>query len=301
MKNHFKRTCITCALASLICLNQYAYGNQGGGATPPLPDLPLPSASEQAFENVQTSTMPLTPDQMRKLRQEMDERDRAAAEMPRFVPIQETRQAVVDLRPGAVSPIVRLWPGYVTNLMFVDETGQPVFVVDVSQPKIGGKEVFTIDWSKNKEQRTHIVRMSPNSTYARGNISLLLNGVVSPVSLTVISGQRSVDDRVDLRVRGLNVPTSGIELPSDADPDLLPVLSGITPTGATQLKTSSDFVSAWKKAGFIYLRVSGTHMSPAPLSMRVSADGTQAIKIPLTTRVTVSIGGNRSMIRIEGV
>ncbi|MEL7595413.1 DotH/IcmK family type IV secretion protein [Aeromonas veronii] len=302
MKNHFKRTVIACALCSFVCLSVSANGNQEAtGQTPPIPDLPLPPVAEKAFDNVQTATMPLTPDQVRELRKRMDEMEQAASEMPRFVPVQETRQVVVDLRPGSVSPVVRLWPGYITSLMFVDEVGQPVYVMDVSQPTIAGKEIFSIDWGKNKEQRTHIIRMGPNSTYARGNISLQLNGVVSPVSLTVISGQRSVDDRVDLRIRGLNIPTSGIELPSDADPDLLPVLSGITPQGATQLKTSSDFVSAWKKGAFLYLRVSGVHMSPAPLSMRVSADGTQAVKVPLTTRVTVSIGGNRSMIRIEGV
>lgn len=318
-KNHFKLAfhlsfvCLGVALSQSVFADdtaataaQQASAPQANGQK--LPDLPipeypgLPPVKEKAFDNMTESVIPMSPEQIKEGRRLLDDMERAASELPRFVPVQQTRMQVVDLRPGSAGPIVRLWPGYVTALAFVDETGSPVNVMDFSQSKIGGRDMFSVVGATAKEEaKTHILRLSPNTTYARGNLSVILDGLPTPLSITCVSGQRYVDDRVDLRVRGLNVPMTAVVLPSDADNDLIPVLSGVAPDGAEVLQTTSDFVAAWKKGGYLYLRIEGLLMTPAPLSTRLSADGTQAAKIPLTSKAIVSISGVRTMIGIKGL
>lgn len=287
-KNHFKPL----IFATLIPSFGYAQGE-----IPPLPN--LPSIESQAFDGLVQETMPLTPDQIREYRRLMDAREKAAAELPNFMPDQVTTSGIIDLRPGMSSPVVRVFPGYISNIVFQDEAGRPVLIKDLADPTQGGQQVFTVDWLK--EGTSHALRISPNSTYARGNISVTLDGVDIPVSITVISGQRQVDDRVDLRVRGLNLMSTGTPMPESADSELMGLLSGVAPMGAVQLQTSVSGVEAYKWGNHLLLRASAQLNSPSAIAFRTSSDGTLAAKLELTSAVILSINGVRTMVSIKGL
>lgn len=79
------------------------------------------------------------------------------------------------------------------------------------------------------------------SLYNVGNLAVQLRGLETPVMVTLISGQKAVDYRIDLRVPG-NGPNAkallGRSLPQSADPALLNILEGVPPAGNTALKIS---------------------------------------------------------------
>lgn len=266
----------------------------------PLPNLPpLPSVGDEALNNVLTGVAPLTPDQIRQLRKVLDEAERAAAQPPGFVPKPVSSQVVVSLKPGETPPVVRLGANYVTNILFVDQGGEPLMITDVDT---SAAKLFTTTWSSNKESLTNVVKLSPNSTYAMGNISATLKGVPAPVSLTLISGQREVDYRVDVRVQGVGTTaaSSTSKMPPATSGVMRSLLEGVAPEQAKPLISSDSEVQAWAIGDHFYIRTGYTLLSPAHLAVERSADGTAVYELLPTPVVIALFKGAATQINLTG-
>ncbi|WP_081064208.1 DotH/IcmK family type IV secretion protein [Burkholderia vietnamiensis] len=272
------------------------------GAMSKIPDLPkLPSIKEQAYSEVADETSPLSPAEIRALRRKLDSAERAAAAPPRFTPKPVSSSITVSLAPDASIPVVRLFSNYETNLIFVDQAGNPLKILRKSIPD----QINVDSDGKDKDapsQLSNLLTLSPKQTYVSGNVSVSLEGVTAPVVLTVVSGQREVDVRVDVRVKGVNVMgrSSASYLPAGADPVLMSYLNGIAPDGAQSLKSSNGDVQAWQHGGRFYVRTSYTLISPAYLSMQKSGDGTSIYEIPPTPVVICLAGGSPLQVNFSG-
>jgi intracellular multiplication protein IcmK len=270
-----------------------------GGAIPPLP--PLPDVNQEAFRRVQQDAGPLTEAQIQKLGRMLDATERAAAEPPRFTPKAVSSGVVASLAPGATPPVARLFVNHVTTVVFLDQLGNPLSVRAVD---LGAPDSFTMTYAPQADGTTNYVSLSPKSIYATGNIVVTLEGVSAPVSLTLISGQREVDYRVDVRVKGITakgaVSMSG--LPSTLDPGALTMLGGLTPADAKQLSTDSTSVPVWAKGQLFYVRTpAGAELlSPAYIGMARAPDGSTVYEIPPTPVVVVRAGSDRSYVKISG-
>lgn len=266
----------------------------------PIPNLPrLPSINQEAYKAVTEEATPLTPDQIRKLRQIVDDAERAAAAPPRFVPKPVSTTVTALLTPGATPPVVRLAANFVTSILFVDQAGNPLNVLDVTP---GGASAFTITWSQG-QKLTNKVDVSPKSTYANGNVSVLLDGISTPVSLTLVSGQREVDYRVDVRVKGRFIAGSAgaaAALPEGASPLMLTLLDGVAPDGSRSLISSNPDVQAWEFRSRFYVRTSLTLLSPAYITTVRSADGTAVYEIPPTPVLVTLVGGATAQVNLTG-
>ena len=265
-------------------------------ATVPAPDLPLlPDVSESAFVQVQTNAAPLSPEQIRTLRRIVDDADRAAAAQPRFTPKPISTAVTANLAPGRQPPVVRLYDNYVTSILFIDAVGNPLPIVSADLVK-GSFTGFPIDANSN------VLKISPASPYASGNLSVSLKDVSVPVVLTLISGQREVDLRVDVRVTGGNVSARLASQGggSPANQAMLEFLSGGVPEGARSLVTDSADVQAWAFNGRYYVRTALTLLSPAYTNPGKSSDGTSFYEIPPTPVLVVSLAGAPKHINVEG-
>jgi intracellular multiplication protein IcmK len=276
--------------------------DQGSTLPPPgtkLPSLPkLPNVGQASFQAVVDQVAPLTPEQIKALRKKIDDSERAAATLPRFVPKPVSSPVTVSLMPGETPPVVRLFANYVTNILFVDSVGNPLIVTDVD---VGGAASFTVTYDqKAKDDGSNLVKISPQSDYASGNISVSLDGVRSPVTLTLVSGQREVDYRVDVRVRGVGRIGPASSLPSSSNPIMVNMLEGLAPDGAKTLTTSTSEVQAWEVNGHFYVRTSYSLLSPAYLSEMKSADGGAVYEIAPTPVIVALSGGNTVQINISG-
>lgn len=254
---------------------------------------------DEAFAAMTQSQLPLTPPQIRTLHKLFDETQRAVAEYPGVPPKPTSSSLVVNLSPGATPPVIRLLNGYVTSLVFVDSTGAPwpVRSVDNGDPKD-----FNITWDQ-KDSNTSTLLVQAITQYKAANLAVQLEGLNTPVMLTLLPGQSAVDYRVDLHVPGIGPLALPIQngLPPSASPALLNVLSGIPPQGSRQLRVSPrGYAEVWLLGSNLYIRSRATVLSPAWIATMSSSDGTHAYKMPVAPMIIVSMNGKPVNLSLEG-
>lgn len=250
------------------------------------------SFRKEAFEKAVNVLMPLRPDEIRSLLERFD-RTVESTELPvRPYPRPELVVQNISLDPGVLPLTVKLAYGYVTTLSIVDSSGQPWPIEDISW--VGD---FKIQESTVTDM-THILRISPESKFAHGNVSMRLLGLEVPVIMTFETGQDIVHYRFDAVVpkRGPSGKTSiidsGVTLAS-GDPDMSIALGGVVPDGADILDVSGvdGRTSAYIYNGLTYLRTPLTLLSPAWDSSVTSADGTKVYALEETPVVLLSDKG----------
>lgn len=259
-----------------------------------------PTVSEKAaFNNMLKQSMPMTPDQIVQLHKMLDVTQKAAAAPANTPPVPEITTRRVSLAPGALPPVIRLGQGFVSSVVFIDSTGQawPIAGYDV-----GNSQAFNIQPPQKGGNTLMIQAMTP---YTYGNMSITLQGLSTPIIVTLVPGQKAIDYRADLHIdqpgpNALEIP-GGDGLPAPAGDVLLTVLNGITPPGSKLLSASDSNTQAWMQGSQMFLRTKLIVMSPAWVSMMRSSDGTIAYKMPKTSRVVVSDAGRLTTLKIEGL
>jgi intracellular multiplication protein IcmK len=263
-----------------------------------------PSINDQvAFDAVTKQALPMTPAQIRKLKQMMTVTQKAAAASPGTPPRPVTSSLLVRLAPGSTPPVIRLAQGFITSLVFVDSSGNkwPIEGYDIGNPNS-----FNIQWQNS----SNTLLVQATSMYNYGNLAVKLKGLTTPVMLTLIPGQRVVDYRVDLHVPGLSPTTKkipGESLPSPASNTLLSVLNGVPPENAKTLQViggrcdaSLGNCQAWSVGSKLYLRIPMTILSPAWNATMKSSDGMIAYEMQKTPSLLVSDYGKTKQLKIEG-
>lgn len=269
---------------------------QSGQAQPPAQQ-PV-GLSEEAFLATTKSAIPMSPDQVRTLKEMFFSVQRAAAEDPGTPPRPTSTSKTVDLSPGATPPVIRLQNGFVTSIVFLDATGTPwpIQAYDLGDPK-----AFNIQWDKKTNTNTLMVQAI--TSYKSGNLAVVLRDLSTPIMVTLLPGQKAVDYRVDLRMPGLgpNAVTSVTSLPSKESPVLLDVLNGVPPQGSNTLKVSGcSSCKAWLYNGHVFFRSRMAVLSPAWVATISSADGMHAYEMQSTPVILVADKGKTSTLTVEG-
>lgn len=259
---------------------------------------PPPSAESQlAFNAMMAQNMPMSPDQVVKMHQQIDLAQRAAAVPANVPPKPVSSTIMVNLAPGTTPPAVRLAQGYVTSLVFVDSTGQPWPIASFD---IGNPKAVNMQW----DGKSNVLLMQAVTPYTMGDMVVRLMGLPTPITLEMIAGQRVVDYRVDLHVSGIGPNTKdlplGTNLPNSANQLLLGVLDGLAPAGSKALTVTGADSQAWMLGEKMYLRTRLTVLSPGWVGKMVSPDGMIAYELPKTSSVLVSKFGEPAEIKIEG-
>ncbi len=263
-------------------------------------DLDLDKSAEQledsfrkeAFQRAMEQLMPLKPDEIRTLLEHYD-RTVESTELPVHpYPRPDLVVQNISLDPGVVPLTVKMSWGYVTTLSFLDSSGQPWPIEEISW--VGD---FNIQESAVYEEN-HMLRISPESQLAHGNISIRLMGLQAPVIMTFETNRDVVHYRFDAVVpkRG---PRSraplidrGVSL-SAGDSDMSIALSGVVPEGAEIMNVSGvdGRTTAYVYNGLTYIRTPLNLLSPAWHSSVSSADGTKVYALDETPVVLLSDRG----------
>ncbi|MEE9451837.1 MAG: DotH/IcmK family type IV secretion protein [Gammaproteobacteria bacterium] len=253
---------------------------------------------EMAFRETTRNTFPITPEQIVRLREMYEELQLAEATSPKTPPRPTATSQHVSLAPGATPPVIRLSKGFVSSLVFLDSTGAewPITAYDLGDP-----DSFNIQWDRT----SNTLMIQAMELYTYGNLAVRLQGLTTPVMLTLTPGQQAVDYRVDLRIQGRGpnakeMPT-GDNLPSTADPLLLNVLDGIPPPESTELSITGGEAQAWEYDGKIFLRTRLNVLSPAWLATMSSADGMQVYEMSKAPIILASRRGSVVQLKVEGL
>lgn len=252
--------------------------------------------SEAAFNSVTSRLFPLTTTQVVQLRQMYDTSELAKISLPSTPPRPTATSQFVNLATGSTPPVIRLAQGFVSSLVFLDSTGAPWPLTGYD---VGDPQSFNIVWDKG-----NTLMIQSKTLYTYGNLAVRLQGLNTPVMMTLIPGQKAVDYRVDLRVQGYgpnaNMPTSGQNLPSGVDSVLLNVLDGVPPPGSKLLDVIGGEAQAWSQGSKLYVRTRLTILSPGWVSFMSSADGMNAYEMPMAPVLLVSWHGKVIQLKIEG-
>jgi intracellular multiplication protein IcmK len=265
-----------------------------------VPEAKPPTSPDEiiAFNTMLKQNMPLSPQQVVQLHQQVDTAQRAAATPPVIPPKPVSTTVMVNLAPGTTPPAIRLAQGYVSSLVFVDSTGTPW---PISAFDIGSPKTVNLQW----DGKGNIILIQAVSPYSNGNIVVRLVGLPTPITLQLVAGQRVVDYRADIHVPGIGPNTKelpmGTPLPDSANQLLLGVLDGVAPAGSKQLTVRGADSQAWLLGDRIYLRTRLTLLSPGWVGKMTSPDGTLAYEIPKTSSVLVSRYGEPAELKIEGL
>jgi intracellular multiplication protein IcmK len=254
---------------------------------------------EQAFGAALEGVMPLKPGEIRQLLEKFD-RTQESVELPVYPPPKpKVSVQTVSLDPGAAPLTVKVAFGNVSTLSFLDITGAPWPIEDLSWA--GPFEVIGSDSNNG----AHILRITPQSEFASGNISLRLLTLKTPVILSIETSRETVDYRFDAVVPEYGpmaktpIVEKGLTI-SAGDPDISSVLMGSIPPGAKKLDVIGvdGRTSAYKLGGSTYVRTPLTLLSPGWSSSVTSADGTRVYAIKDTPVLLLSDKGKMVRARL---
>lgn len=257
------------------------------------------NVQDPAFIEMLRKRFPLSPEQIKALRHVLDNQFRAV-QTPVEVPRPLVSSKWVNLSPGSIPPVIRLASGYVSSIVFVDETGEPW---PISAYDIGNPTAFNIQWDKN-----NILMIQSLSAYANGNMVVQLLNLKTPIVITITSDQKKVDYRLDMRVpgRGPNAKASliGSKIITRPSELLANLLEGVAPKGSRPLHVEGGNAQAWIcecAEGYMYLRTKLVVLSPSWHAYMRSADGMQAYRMDKTPLILASDKGKTVQLRIKGL
>jgi intracellular multiplication protein IcmK len=256
------------------------------------------SISQAAFSGAVHQALPLTPEQIHRLKQIYDAAQFAAAAPAGTPPRPVATSVYANLSPGSTPPAIRLSEGFVSSLVFLDSTGAPW---PVAAYDLGNPNAFNVAWDK----QDNVLMIQAKTLYTYGNLAVRLRGLNTPVMLTLIPGQAVVDYRTDITIPGYGPDAKSLAidttLPPQAASVLLDILDGVPPTGSKQLVMSDSFGAAWSLRGKMYVRTHYTLLSPGWLATMSSADGTHAYEVQPTPMLLMSKNGKIVHVKIGGL
>lgn len=227
---------------------------------------------EDAFNAALTGIMPLEPAEIRKVLERYD-RTLEASEIPIYAyPEPEIVVKNVSLDPGVRPVEIKLATGHVTTLNVVDVSGAPWPIQDVTWA--GNFEIV------QPEPGGHVVRITPMSEFAYGNISVRLSELKTPITFVLKAHRDAVYYRIDARLPEYGplatppIMDGGITIAAGSAA-MTSVLDGTAPEMAKKLEVTGvdGRTTAFELNGLVYVRTPLTLLSPAWTGSIKSADG----------------------------
>jgi len=255
--------------------------------------------NDEAFEGLLEEALPLSPDQITKMHKFYDLALQAKATPSSSPPTPHFSSMPVKLEPGSQAPVIRLSAGFVSTLLFVDRTGAPWPITAYS---LGDPNNFNIQW----DTQSNTMFIQSTKKYVHANMAVRLVGLNTPVMLTLVSGQKDVDFRVDLQLQARGpeafpAVVNNKSYSSDVNADMINMLDGVPPKGSLKLNVSGDFAQAWLYNEKIYYRSKITLLSPAWMATVSSPDGTHVYEIMPTPYLLASKDGQTINIKLTGL
>lgn len=252
---------------------------------------------EAAFQGAIKQLLPMSTDQIRRT-YDAFKLSREAAETPITMPEPKQVVETISLDPSDTPSIVRTAPGYVTTVAFLDSSGAPWPIQDISW---AGK--FTIN---PPEAGGHILRITPMSAHGVGNASIRMVDLIAPITLQLRTGIEEVYYRMDARIPKAGplaktplIDYGGLSAVAGKDDAMISVLDGTPPGNAEKLRVRGvdGRTVAWKVDDKIYLRTPFTLLSPGWDASAASADGTNVYAFSNTPVMLLSDNGR--MVRAQ--
>ncbi len=237
----------------------------------------------EAYDAALQSLLPLNPDEIRTLIERYDRTQESVALPVYPAPKPEFVVESISLDPGTPPKVIKLAYGHVTTVTFVDETGAPWPVENISW----AGNFSVIETEASPDQYTHVLKISPESEFAYGNMSIDMLALQTPIIITLEANRDIVHYRFDAVIPDYGplakapiINTGGMASTGN-NKDMSSALEGVFPQGSVRMDVSGvdRRTSAYRYNGRTYVRTPLTLLSPAWSSSVSSADGTKVYEI----------------------
>jgi intracellular multiplication protein IcmK len=246
---------------------------------------------KDAFKAATNQMMPLKPSEIRRILELYDETTQAAETPVYPSPEPESAFQTISLDPGTKPLVIKTAIGNVTTLSIVDVTGQPWPIQDLTWA--GDFQI------EQPEQGSHMLRITPTSQFAMGNVSMRLVGLNPPVIFSLKAERKSVHVRLDVQIpevgpKGILPPVETAITTKAGDDYMTSVLMGVANgEGTERLKVDGvdGRTSAYNQGGMMYVRTPYTMLSPAWTKSVQSGDGMKVYALDFTPVILLSDKG----------
>jgi intracellular multiplication protein IcmK len=246
---------------------------------------------EEAYGIATDSMFPLKPEEIRRFMEMYDENRQAIDTIMYNAPTPEVGLKTLSLDPGHIPDVIDVAMGTVTTVSIVDVTGQPWPVKDMTWA--GEFDIIKPGQGEN------IFRITPTTHFAKGNMSIRLVGLKTPVVIGLNTRRDRVYYRLDLRIPEYgpeaNAPliNSSLSIAAGGNASLASILDGLPPESAERLVvTGADRrTKAYKVDGLVYVRTPLTLLSPGWNSSVKSGDGMNVYELNSAPILLLSDGG----------
>lgn len=253
----------------------------------------------KAFDSMMRATLPMDPPELREAFERIDINQKAIEE-PLAYPKPEISFTTISLDPGTTPLTFKLATGHVTTVSFLDVTGQPWPIKDVTWA--GNFDVKSAaDGSSDSKFPVYpnLMQIIPMSEYAYGNMVVRLVGLATPVTFTLRTNREVVQYRLDLRVPEsgplalppiINTASNNLTAGSTA---LTRIMEGVPPSTAQRMAVDGvdSRTSAYEVDGTLYLRTPLTLLSPGWNNSVRSADGMNVYSLNMSPVLLLSDRG----------
>ena len=268
---------------------------------------------DQAFNAALEGLLPLRPEEIRSLIERYDRTQESVAVPIYPDPKPETVVQTVTMDPGTKPLSIKTAFGHVTTVNFVDVTGEPWPIRNITWAGNFDIMEYARPTSKNEDGEdeeqamgSNILRITPEKEFARGNISIKMLGLSTPIIMTLEASRDIVHYRFDAIVPEYGpfakapLIDGGVTLAAGRA-DVSGLLQGIIPRGAKKMVVSGvdGRTSAYRYNGQIFLRTPLNLLSPAWKSSVSAADGTKVYEMSDTPVVLLSDKGNMVSAKIS--
>lgn len=261
-------------------------------------------ARDNAFDAALQGLLPLRPEEIRKLLERFD-RTQESVELPVYpAPKPEVTVETLSMDPGTVPKTIKVAYGYVSTLNIVDSSGSPWPIQNITWA--GNFDVIEIN--AGEEGYSNVLRITPQSEFAYGNMSISLVDLKTPIIISLETSRDIVHYRFDgiIPERGpfaaqqiiQSAPTVTL---AAGDVDLASVLEGVPPQSAVKMDVAGvdRRTSAYRFGGLTYLRTPLTLLSPGWISSASSADGMRVYALNSAPVVLLSDNGKTVRARLS--
>jgi intracellular multiplication protein IcmK len=254
----------------------------------------------EAFDAALQGLLPLRPNEIRELLEQFD-RTQESVELPVYpMPKPDVAVQTISLDPGTKPAVIKVSHGHVTTLNMLDSSGSPWPIEDISWA--GNFEII----QSGAETGSHIVRITPQSDFAFGNMSIKLLGLKTPVILTMETSRDIVHYRFDAIIpeygpmAEMPLINQGVTIAA-GDADMSSILRGVIPDGAKRLNVDGvdSRTTAYRLGKQTYIRTPLTLLSPSWNSSTSSADGMKVYTIQNTPVLLLSNNGRMVRARLS--
>lgn len=253
---------------------------------------------QEAFDAALEGLLPLRPEEIRELLRRFDDTQVAVNTPINTPPEPQFTVETLSLDPGSKPTTIKVAQGYVTTLNIVDSTGAPWPIQDITWA--GDFEVVEV----SDEGSGHFIRISPQSEFAFGNMSIHMLALQTPIIISLETSRDIVHYRFDAIVpeAGPLAKAPIIEAAATSaagNVQMTSILEGVIPPDARRLSVVGvdGRTSAYHYKGMTYLRTPLSLLSPAWTSSASSADGMKVYALGDTPVVLLSDKGR--MVRAK--